>query len=113
LFSVIAGFIFYLMICLFSCTQARKLEEHQRKYERLHREKEQKDRQDRVRRAREEHSRAAKEQDERRAAAGDEEEEEGGAPGNMGDFYKLLNDPELMTAFQVNYFLCYITLQLK
>jgi hypothetical protein len=49
---------------------------------------------DRARRAREEHTKAAKN-------AGPQADTEGpGGPG-MGDFYHVLNDPELMQALQV------------
>nr|CAD7431095.1 unnamed protein product [Timema monikensis] len=72
-------------------TQARKLEEHHRKYERKHAEKELKEKVERARRAREEHARAAKESS----------EDLGGDSGDPGDFYKtLFSDPELMQAFQ-------------
>nr|CAD7568199.1 unnamed protein product [Timema californicum] len=70
---------------------ARKLEEHHRKYERKHAEKELKEKVERARRAREEHARAAKESS----------EDLGGDSGDPGDFYKtLFSDPELMQAFQ-------------
>nr|CAD7408055.1 unnamed protein product [Timema cristinae] len=73
-------------------TQARKLEEHHRKYERKHAEKELKEKVERARRAREEHARAAKESS----------EDLGGDSGDPGDFYKtLFSDPELMQAFQL------------
>nr|CAD7589469.1 unnamed protein product [Timema genevievae] len=71
--------------------EARKLEEHRRKYERKHAEKELKEKVERARRAREEHARAAKESS----------EDLGGESGDPGDFYKtLFSDPELMQAFQ-------------
>nr|CAD7198963.1 unnamed protein product [Timema douglasi] len=70
---------------------ARKLEDHHRKYERKHAEKELKEKVERARRAREEHARAAKESS----------EDLGGDSGDPGDFYKtLFSDPELMQAFQ-------------
>nr|CAD7445237.1 unnamed protein product [Timema bartmani] len=72
-------------------SSARKLEEHRRKYERKHAEKELKEKVERARRAREEHARAAKESS----------EDLGGESGDPGDFYKtLFSDPELMQAFQ-------------
>lgn len=78
---------------------AKKIEEHLLKKERKKKDKEERERLERIQKAREAHS---------RAAAQDKVDEdiptapEGGAgmPG-MGDFYKLLQDPEIMTAFQV------------
>ena len=72
--------------------QARKLEEHRRKYERKRAEKEMKEKLERARKAREEHAKAAKDQA--------ESDTPGGSPG-MGDFYQFFNDPEIMQAFQV------------
>ncbi|KAJ9590805.1 hypothetical protein L9F63_016191 [Diploptera punctata] len=70
---------------------ARKLEEHRRKYERKRAEKEIKEKLERARKAREEHAKAAKNQA--------ESDTPSGGPG-MGDFYQFLNDPEIMQAFQ-------------
>jgi hypothetical protein len=49
---------------------------------------------ERARRAREEHAKAAKN------AGPHSDGDESGGPG-MRDFYKFLNDPEIMQAFQV------------
>ncbi|XP_066998848.1 putative protein FAM10A4 [Anabrus simplex] len=76
---------------------ARKLEEHRRKYERKRAEKDMKEKLERARRAREEHAKAAAAA--AAASAGSGGADESGAPG-MGDFYKFLNDPEILTAFQ-------------
>lgn len=72
---------------------ARKLEEHRRKYERKRAEKEMKEKLDRARRAREEHEKAARN-------AGPQTDTEGSGGPGMGDFYQFLNDPEIMQAFQ-------------
>lgn len=82
---------------------ARRLEEHQRKYERIRAERDVKQRLDRARKAREQHARAAAAaaaqnqaaQEDGTAAAG-----AGGTDAGMGDFFKLLNDPDILAAFQ-------------
>jgi hypothetical protein len=79
---------------IFICLQARKLEEHRRKYERRRAEKEMKEKLERARRAREEHEKAAKN-------AGPQADADGSGGAGMGDFYQFLNDPEIMQAFQV------------
>lgn len=71
--------------------KARKLEEHNRKYERKRAEKEMKEKRERARLAREEHKKASE-----KAA---KEAQKNEMPG-MGDFYNLLNDPELVSAFE-------------
>ncbi|KAJ8912917.1 hypothetical protein NQ315_017247 [Exocentrus adspersus] len=77
---------------------AKKIEEHLLKKERKKKEKEERERMERIRKARAAHERAAAQEkvDEDVPSAS-----EGGTgmPG-MGDFYKLLQDPEIMTAFQ-------------
>jgi len=102
--------IFYLLDFLL---QARKLEEHKTKYERLFRERELKERQERAKKVREEHARAAREQEERGSGATEEEDEPG-----MGDFFKMMNDPELRAAFQVkinnkNYMIFFLIIKLE
>lgn len=79
---------------------ARKLEEHQRKYERKRAERELKERQERVRKAREEHAKAA-------ASAPQPEAEfdlggaGGGPPGGIpADLLDMFNDPEIKSAFK-------------
>ncbi|XP_063232981.1 putative protein FAM10A4 [Bacillus rossius redtenbacheri] len=70
---------------------ARKLEEHRRKYERKHAERELREKLERARRAKEEHARAASQS---------QDQPSGGATGDTGDFYKkMMNDPEIMQAF--------------
>jgi hypothetical protein len=75
--------------------QARKLEDHKQKYERLFRERDLKERQEKAKRVREEHVKAAREQQDRPSMPEDDE------PG-MGDFFKMMNDPDIAAAFQVN-----------
>jgi suppressor of tumorigenicity protein 13 len=72
---------------------ARKLEEHRRKYDRKRAEKEMKEKLERARRAREEHAKAAKN-------AGPQADTDGSGGPGMADFYQFLNDPEIMQAFQ-------------
>ncbi|VEN58805.1 unnamed protein product [Callosobruchus maculatus] len=75
---------------------AKKIEEHLLKKERRKKEKEEKEKLERLRKAREAHAKAAEKQDEMPDFGG---AGAGGLPG-MGDFYKLLQDPEIMMAFQ-------------
>lgn len=82
-------------------SQARKLEDHKQKYERIFRERELKERQERAKKAREEHVKAAREQEDRSGMPAEDDE-----PG-MGDFFKMMNDPDIAAAFQVN--LCLVT----
>lgn len=63
---------------------AHKIEQHNLKLERKKAEKAERLRQERIRQAKEAHAKASSE-----------------APPEMGDIYKLLQDPEIMTAFQV------------
>ncbi|KAK5885339.1 hypothetical protein CesoFtcFv8_019058 [Champsocephalus esox] len=94
--------------------KAKKIIEHKRKYERKRVEKEVKDKQERIKMAREEHARAQREEEARQAGGGFFPGAAGfpggfpapaGMPG-LGDLLKdpeLLNamkDPEVMTAFQ-------------
>lgn len=72
---------------------ARKLEEHRRKYERKRAEKDMKEKLERARHMREEHAKAA-------AAATETSGDDGGGAPGMGDFYQFLNDPEILQAFQ-------------
>lgn len=81
---------------------AKKIEEHLLKKERQKREKEEKDKLERIRKARQAHEKASAETD-----AKPEEDAEmppGAGMGSgmppMGDFYKLLQDPEIMAALQ-------------
>lgn len=80
---------------------AKKIEEHLLKKERKQKEKEEKDRLERIRKAREAHAKASAEahDTEQENESIDPESTGGGIPG-MGDFYKLLQDPEIMAAFQ-------------
>merc|ERR1712106_295281 len=87
-----------------------KLEEHNRKYERKHADKEQKERLDRVRKAREAARKAQEEQS--KAPAGgsfpngmpdgmpDACGMGGGMPGGMPDLGSIFQDPEIMEAMQ-------------
>lgn len=95
----------YLALFCFLAFQARKIEEHQRKYERKRAEREIKQRQKRVNRAREEHA---------KAAAGNQSQSMpnfgGAAPGGgKGDFkippelMDLFNDPEVQKCFEVSW----------
>jgi len=74
---------------------AQKIEQHRLKQERKKADKEQKERAERVRKAKEAHAKAA----EAEPQGGPEAGENLGAAG-MGDFYKLLQDPEVMAAFK-------------
>ncbi|XP_023022396.2 putative protein FAM10A4 [Leptinotarsa decemlineata] len=76
---------------------AKKIEEHLLKKERRRKEKEEFEKMERIRKAREAHSKASTEEkvDDLPSAEGGS----GGMPG-MGDFYKLLEDPEILAAFQ-------------
>ncbi|CAH1999938.1 unnamed protein product [Acanthoscelides obtectus] len=79
---------------------AKKIEEHLLKKERRKKEKEEREKLERLRKAREAHAKAAEKQDDAPDLGG---AGAGGMPGGMpgmGDFYKLLQDPEIMTAFQ-------------
>nr|CAI5849696.1 unnamed protein product [Callosobruchus analis] len=75
---------------------AKKIEEHLLKKERRKKEKEEKEKLERLRKAREAHAKAAEKQEEMPDFGG---AGAGGLPG-MGDFYKLLQDPEVAAAFQ-------------
>lgn len=70
---------------------AKKIEEHKRKYERKRAEKEQHERVERVRRAREEHAKASAAQQQN---LGDD------IGSDASSIFGLLNDPELMEAFK-------------
>ncbi|XP_075234889.1 putative protein FAM10A4 [Lycorma delicatula] len=72
---------------------ARKLEEHRRKYERKNAEKELRERSERLRRAREEHAKAAKE------AAEHQQQKTAEESATADDVFGLINDPELRSAF--------------
>nr|CAH7750371.1 unnamed protein product [Callosobruchus chinensis] len=76
---------------------AKKIEEHLLKKERRKKEKEEKEKLERLRKAREAHAKAAEKQDDGMPDSGGAGA--GGLPG-MGDFYNLLQDPEVMMAFQ-------------
>lgn len=78
---------------------AKKIEQHRLKRERRKLEKEEKERAERLRKAREAHARAAEEGKGAAGEAGRGETAGGGA--GLGDFYKLLQDPDVMAAFQV------------
>lgn len=97
----------HFMVCVLF--QARKIEEHQRKYERLRAEKEIRERQRRVRKAREEQAKAAsanksKQPDLGAAGMGGL----GGMGGGKGDFkiptelMDIFNDPEVQKCFEVS-----------
>lgn len=66
---------------------AKRIEEHLLKKERRKKDKEERERLDRMKKAREAHA---------KAAAKDEKEE----TNEAGDFYKFMQDPEIMAAFQ-------------
>ncbi|KAK1121852.1 hypothetical protein K0M31_010162 [Melipona bicolor] len=74
-------------------TLARKIEEHKRKKARKIQEKLERERQERLKKARE--SAKAYEENTRTSQT----ETSGETPG-MGDFYKFLNDPDVLNAFQ-------------
>lgn len=78
---------------------AKKIEQHRLKQERKKLEKEERERAERLRKAREAHAKAAK----GGADAAPNAEPAGGGAG-FGDFYKLLQDPDVMAAFQVSFF---------
>lgn len=78
---------------------AKRIEEHLLKKERKKKDKEEREKLERIRKAREAHAKAAAKEEPDDMADMDSEAA-GGMPG-MGDFYKLLQDPEIMTAFQV------------
>ncbi|XP_049836678.1 putative protein FAM10A4 [Schistocerca gregaria] len=75
---------------------ARKLEEHRRKYERKRAERELQERLRRAKQAREEHAKAS-------AASQQQQQQQGGGGGGGSpgfDFYSLLNDPDIVEAFK-------------
>lgn len=76
---------------------AQKIEQRRLKQERKQTEKEQKERAERVRKAKEAHAKAAEAATPQGAEAGGTE---GFGGAGMGDFYKLLQDPEVMAAFK-------------
>ncbi|KAJ8982629.1 hypothetical protein NQ317_002680 [Molorchus minor] len=79
---------------------AKKIEEHLLKKERKHKEKEERERFEKLCKARETHSRSTQERQD--IPTGQEGTPQAGGMPDMGDFYKLLQDPEIMTAFQVS-----------
>jgi suppressor of tumorigenicity protein 13 len=84
---------------------AKKLLEHKRKHERKLGEREERKREQRRKAAKEAYEKAKKEQEERMAAGGDDDDDGGmggmgGMPGGMGGMPDILNDPEIMAAFQ-------------
>lgn len=72
---------------------AKKIEEHKRKYERKRTEKEQHERMERIRKAREEHAKASAAQQQNLGGGED-------AGPDAQSIFGLLNDPELMEAFK-------------
>ncbi|KOX76838.1 Hsc70-interacting protein [Melipona quadrifasciata] len=80
-------------LCVFLFSQARKIEEHKRKKARKIQEKLERERQERLKKARE----SAKAYEENTRTSQTETSSE--TPG-MGDFYKFLNDPDVLSAFQ-------------
>lgn len=70
---------------------AKRIEEHLLKKERKQKDKEEKERVDRIRKVREAHS---------KAATKEEGDHQATPEGDANSFYKLLQDPEIMTAFQ-------------
>lgn len=72
---------------------AKRIEEHLLKKERKQKDKEEKERVDRIRKVREAHS---------KAATKEEGDHQATPEGDANSFYKLLQDPEIMTAFQVS-----------
>lgn len=87
--------------------QARKIEEHQRKYDRLRAERELRERQERVRKAREEHAKAAADGQSGAPKFGAGAGAAAGA-GGKGDFQippefmDMFNDPEVRKCFEVS-----------
>ncbi|KAK6637260.1 hypothetical protein RUM44_007674 [Polyplax serrata] len=87
---------------MFGFLQARKLEEHQRKYERKRLEKEVKGIRERIRKMREEQQKRAAEMKDNRHDSDDEgvSAGQGGGLGGMGDFMDILKDSEVRQAFE-------------
>jgi len=82
---------------------AKKLEDHRRKYERLREEKLLREKRERIRKAQEEHKKASERQSSARSAPGMGGNPFGGMGGGaegMPDISSLLNDPEVLAAFQ-------------
>ena len=87
---------------------AKKIMEHNRKYERLHEERDLKRRKEKIRKAREQYEKEKREQGQFGEAAGagpgmgfpGMSGFPGGMPAGMPDISQLLSDPELMSAFQ-------------
>lgn len=75
---------------------AQKIVQHKLKQERKKTEKEIKEKAERVRKAKEAYAKAAAADAEHNIHSGPQTE----APTNMGDYYKLLQDPEIMEAFK-------------
>ncbi|KAF5306182.1 hypothetical protein FQR65_LT07458 [Abscondita terminalis] len=75
---------------------AQKLVQHKLKQERKKTEKDMKERAERVRKAKEAHAKAATADSDSSFVGG----QQGEAPTGMGDYYKLLQDPEIMEAFK-------------
>lgn len=78
---------------------AQKIAQHRLKQERKKAEKEQRERAERIRKAKDAHAKAAQAETQSKEEQPVPQESAGGAPG-MGDFYKLLQDPEVMAAFK-------------
>lgn len=74
---------------------AKKIEQHRLKQERKKLEKEERERAERLRKAREAHAKAAK------GGTAPPPNAEPTEEAGLGDFYKLLQDPDVMAAFQV------------
>lgn len=88
---------------MYDLLQAKKLEDHQRKYERKRAEREIKERQERLRKAREEQAKSSVNQPKPDFGAGF-----GGMGGGTGDFklpnefMDIFNDPEVQKCFEVS-----------
>lgn len=80
---------------------ALKIENHRVKQERKKLDKEEKERKERLRRAKEAHAKAAEQKQKGEESGAGGRAPEGGMPRGMDDFMKLMQDPEIMEAFQV------------
>lgn len=82
---------------------AQKIEQHKLKQERKKLDKLEKEKMERIRKAKEAHAKAAAAGDKMGGSSSQTGSPFGGAsPPGMEDFYKILQDPELITAFQVS-----------
>ena len=81
--------------------RAQKIAEHRRKYEQKREEPKIRERVERVKKAREEHERAQREEEARRQSGSQFGCFPGGFPGGMPGLNEILSDPEVLAAMQV------------